>query len=382
MFISKNGFLITDVYKDLKSSLASHDYERSCYWSVELIVSGEAKPMIHWLIALIATDYITTNGFLYEFVYNKIAYIYSEKYKWKTSLAVKKTFAELVTILAKEEQTTTSFYKTTAGNFKTFIDSLHFYAPKEYRELKDNLPFFIGNEVFSLVSYLYEFMLNGDTKNVFKILYFISSKGVLHECETIDIVADIKKNKNDSVWLLWKVLFIFIHRPPIDDMVIKYVTSLYNIFSFEYSKKVRIERINLLFVAYVVCVKRKAVSVYNLYDNLVATAGNQIHVLYEDALKNEIIQKQVEKEEKKVAKKRETVRKKTKSTSTPEQIKALEEKIKYFYVLTYKAPSQCQYAPTREPLSLANNALKVINVKQDTYSSSNDQSSGLAIEKI
>ena len=360
MFVSKNGYMIPEIYSDLKSSMSNHDYERTCHWAVELTVSGQLKNLISWLIECVCNEYINTNVSFYKFIIEKIINLEAEKYNWKRTTTVKTTIAELITCIANEELSPTIFYKPSAGNFKTYVESLHFYSSKEFPELKNELSFFHGQDIYTTVSHLYEFMLEGQIKNVFKILHYIIMKPSIPECETLDIVSNVKRNRNDSIWLLWKILLIFTKRPPFDNLVTNYIENLFFIFSYDFSKKLRRERMNILFVGYLVCVKKKQIFSNNVYNNIVASAGMNINILFDEALKVESVKKSVNKTENTSTKND----KKVKTKMTPEEIEELNQKMKYFYVMTYKSPTSMKtlYKPSN---TNANSMfMKVINVNE------------------
>lgn len=337
--VSKSGFIIKDVYVDLEKSMSTQNHVRTCHLTAELVCSGEIRTLTSWVISLICNRYIGTNSFILEFASKRLLTIQKERYQWK-NMDVRISMCVLLLLLSKEEMTTSQFYKVESYTKETkeFVESLFFKVPKSFRELRDNLSYVVENDVyFTVVRYMYELMLKNDIKNVFKIMHFILQSKKIDECETLDIVHDVKKSKNDPVWLLWKVLFIFAERPPTNSTTILYIQNAFNIFSFEYNRKIRNERLNLLFVCYIICVRRKEIVYLDTYDNFIKGAASKIGIIYDELVEKETRLKQAAQE--KIKKdKQEKVKKeiKIKSNLTPEEQQELDKKMKAFFVLTYQ----------------------------------------------
>lgn len=349
MFVSKNGYIIQDIYKDLKQAMEQHDHERACHWSVELIVSGELKNLISCLISLISTHYVTTNVLFYEFISQKLQILSENKFKWKVDV-VKTAMAELIVCLSKEQSTNTNFYKAVDGNYREFVDSLSLFPMKTFHELDDYFTFFHGKELYSCIHHLYDFMLRSDTKSALKIVHYILAKSTIPECETLKLSIQVGKCKNDSVWLLWEVIFMFLLRAEIQSSLRIYVHHLFYMYCFEYQKKHKQERANLLCVAFVVCIKKKPIQTMNVYNDLVAHASKHIHILYEESQGHDKTQDGASSESfvdtsvKSVKTSSSKASKKNVSNMTEAERKALEEKIKYLFVVTYKNPNTALYS--------------------------------------
>ena len=347
--VSKSGFIVKDVYEDLKSSMATQNYVRVCHLTAELLCSGEIKHLASWLVAMISNHYVTTNAFLLRFAATRLSAVKREQFKWKSD-EVRKAVCELSLIFAKEPTTTsaTAFYKPErklSKENKTFVESQYFKPGKRFVELGDNLKYFSEDEdLFTTVCFMYEHMLKNDIKSVFKFMYHILQMKNMGACETLDIVRDVKRCKTDPVWLLWKVLFIYAERPPTDDKTKVYISSAFDIFAFDYNKQVREERLNLLFVCYLICVKRKGTSYDNTCDDVIQQACSRIHVVYEEILEKENTEKKLlraaKTDEKKVVvgKDKREREKKTTSRLSDEERKALDEKMRYLFVMTYAKP--------------------------------------------
>jgi hypothetical protein len=374
MYVSKNGFIIPEVYKDLQASLRDGNLEKCCHWMVELVVSGELKSLVNWIIMFISDEYVSTNILFYDFVVKKLNIIKDGKYNWKKSKAIKESIAEIVVCLGKQKSVRNIFFKNDQlGKQKDYVDHICLHAAKEYKEIKDVFSFFIGNSIFTVICHLYEMILRGDARNAMKVFYYIIQKGTIKECETLSVANledTISKCKNDSVWLLWQLLYLFGERPEIERGMRTYIDTIFKLFCFEYSKKIRLERMNTLFTCLVICCKRKTVSLHNVYDDFVAKAGQQIHCLFDESLKTEKLQKSIDNfgelptstkkqhEPKKVISKG----KKT-SGMTEEQKMALDEKMKYFFVLTYEKPKTELYMNTKKfDYDMGKNVSKTIDV--------------------
>lgn len=349
MYVSKNSFIIPDVYKDLLSCIESHNLEKACSWSVELIISGEIKHLLQWLIQLASHHNVTTNILFYDFLSKKIQLIKEQKYNWKKSKIVKESLAELVVCVSKnfQSQKMCFFKQENLGIQQEFIDALLIHkCPREFREVKEVFTFFVGNAIFTLICHIYDMLLRGNTKDAFRVAYFLIQKGTVKECETLSIVnvtEGIAKYKNDSIWILWQLLFVLTQRPEMQESSKTLVSRMFEIFCFDYNKKERLERANLLFTAMLICSKRKSLQFHNVYDDIVISAGKQIHLLYDDFLdktdvkpKKDTLKADIEGLGKEIKTTKTTSNSKKKSSMTPEQVQNLEEKMKYFFVLTYK----------------------------------------------
>ena len=357
--VSKSGYIIKDVYNDLMSSMETKNYVRTCHLTAELICSNELKTLTNWIISVLSNKYIGTNSFLLQFLNDRLMILRDEGFKWKNDI-VRMAVCDMFLILSKENMTTTIFYKPTGytKDIKHHIEQLYFSPQKHFVELQDNLAYVVENEIFQLICYLYEHMLKNDIKTVFKIMYFVLQKKTIDECETLDIVRDIKKYTNDPVWLLWKLLFIYASRPPTNPYTQSYIQNAFDIFKFEYNRKIRDERLNLLFVCYIICVRRKAVSYHDTYDDFISKASNKIGIVYDEILEIETEQKKMRKAKEQEDKTQ--MKEKKKGLLDPEAQKALDEKMKYLYVLTYKKQKEPVYNKTDS--SVANFPLKILDV--------------------
>lgn len=378
MIVSKNGYIIVEIYKDLKKAMMNHDFERVCNWSCELVCSGEIKNLINWIVGLCCNEYISTNSYIIKFCLSKIQTVSQAKYRWKNKV-VKEAICEILMILSKEESTSSLFYKIGA-NYQTYIDIIYHNRARQFRELQENMGFIIHNEMFVLFCYLYEFMLKNDAKAVCKIVHYIAHKANINECETLDIVRDIPKNKTDPVWALWKTLFIYLERPPINKNVDVYVKSAFELFKFEYTKKRKQERLNLIFVCFIISVRRKQINCNETYDYIVSQAVKQIEAFYDDILKNEKRTTEKKGEDKKVIPER---KKEKKSSLTYEQLNAIEKKTKYLFALTYHDTNKGQ-GPSSLTTSVFDRPYKLLDVDgvDDMFINQSQNNNRFQIEKL
>jgi hypothetical protein len=349
MLVSKSGYLLTDLYIELERSMGTHDFQRACHLSCELVSSGQLKQLIAWLVKLVSKSYITTNACLLHGISARLNAISKSKFSWKSDV-VQKSLCEVVVLLSKEVPVERCLYKK-GSIFPGFSTQLQTVATKSFPELESNMGLVVGHEVFTLVRHLYNFMLEGNIKETNKVLYQICNRSNIPECETLDMVHNfVKTCKDDAVWILWNTLFIFVNRPPCNKYVQAYVHNSFKVFAFGYTKKEKQDRLNLLFACYTVCVKRLEVSYTNTCDDLVSKASSQIQYIYDDinSIKNDNKEHErdqqhtsYEHEEKlvsivgknKASAKKTDTKKKPKSNLTPEQQRDMDEKMKYFFVI-------------------------------------------------
>jgi hypothetical protein len=387
MIVSKSGFIIKDVYDDLRQSLFSHNFVRICHLSAELVCSSQVKALLNWIISLVCNQYIVTNAYMFHFIHTKIEEIKDQGFKWK-SIEVRKAICEIVMVLAKEEQHDSVFYKKDGGSgYKEFVESLYFSRPRTYPEVDDNLQYIKESEHFMTLVHLYEYMMQNDIKSVYRILYYIIHNiKTLEECETLDIVQQVKTKsaKNDPVWVLWKLLFVYVERPPANQQTRLYVHSAFSLFCFEYNKKIRKERLNLLFACYLICVKRKQIIYENTYDDTIQSASNRIHIVYTEILEDEKRKTKLVKEQQvKEKKEKKTMKTGPKSNLTPEQLKELNEKLKYIFVTTYKKPKSQYISNVPKSFVTEKESYKVLNVSgNDLGKIEPDSSQAVEIEKL
>jgi hypothetical protein len=333
--VSKSGYIITEIYIEIKRAIECKDYERICFFSAELVCSGQIKQLVSWLICLICNQYVSTNLFMLDKIVHNLNFIESQKYKWKSE-DVREYICETLLLVSNEELNTSRFYKQNS-RYKTFINSLYIFKNKTFRELHENLGYIPHNEVYILICYMYDFILQNDIRSVFKIMYEILAKNNIDECETLDIVSDIKRNKNDAVWVLWKILFITTLRPVYNDTMRNYINRAFQLFSMDYSKKVRNDRLNILFICYVLVVKQKEIVYMDTMTDIITQSTKQVSGFYNEILRNEIEDTNVKNKviKKKVTETKQEV-KVNKSNVSEEQKRDMDHKLKYFFVLTYK----------------------------------------------
>lgn len=372
MMVSKSGYIINEIYVELRRSMMSHDYERVCYWSTELVCSGQIKQLVSWILCLCCNEYVNTNCFVSEYIVSKCNLLMNLKYKWKTD-EVRQTICNIILILSQEEPTTSRFYKQ-GSNYKTFINSLYFIKNKQFRELQDNMGYLPHNEVYVLINYLYEFMLQNDIKSVFKILYHLLLTNNVDECETLDIVRNIKRNKNDIVWALWKVLMIFTNRPPCDPIIQRYVNNSFQLFSFDYTKKIRGDRMNILFVCYLLCVKRKEVSYVDTNTDWISETSGKINELYSSILKDDDKKSASNNNpspsnnnNNKTETKKVISSKKIKNELTPEKQEQFDEKMKYFFCIAYRDNNRTNHNVQQTKNNSSERSYKELSVEDASF---------------
>lgn len=330
--------MIHEIYEALFQCMQKHQYEKVCYWSAELVCSGQVKQLITFLVNLLCTDYITLNMFTYKFVLDRLLKIQTQKYNWKNTIT-RECICEVCMVMTKESSCKTRIYYKDA-DYGSFVDSLYFKKTKHYPELEDNMGHIVQHDIYVAVLYLYEMMLEGNTKDMLKVIHYIANKRVsVPQCETLDIVNNhVKSCKQDTVWILWKVLLIYCKRPPMTRQHDAFVKHAFRVFSFNYSKKDKQNRLEILLVAYMICVKNQPVHDTSTYDKNVQAAAKQCSVVYNEILINDTNQTEPKEQKEQAGKcdnteKRQNKAANRKSNASALEDKDFEDKIKYLFVV-------------------------------------------------
>lgn len=400
MILSKSGFMIEDLFTELKGCMSRHDYEKACHISIELACSGQMGRLVSFLIGLISSDYVSTNAWLVHVICTRLQAMEEKKYSCKAHV-VRRNLVEIVVLLAQQEQEHNEFYQKETQH-TGFVNGLHFQSARHFPELEDGLGTHITKrvDVWFMLPHLYDFMLQGNIKSALKVVYALCNKNSVPECETIDIVfKTVKKNKDDAVWILWKVLLIFASRPPSAPNMITYIQSCFNIFATQYNRKDRQFRLNLLFVCYVLAVRRKEIGWADVGNDIAERAGQMVDVIYDEIIKPAAVAKSADDHDdnadpmrraKSVSMPKPKSKPKAKvpkSTLTPEQKADMDSKMKYLFVITYHNENTSVVYPKKSSAPLLPTPVKSIRVKNesglhDSKSDQHNHNSAYVIEKV
>ncbi len=376
-FVSKNGYIIHDIYGEIQNSIIQRNCEKSCYLSAELLCSGQIKKFLNWLVYKIGHDYITLNAYIVQFIGQRLELIESIGFKWQNK-DIQKAICEMMILLCMERQNQVIVYKPDMDGGK-YVEALYFQRPKNFPELNDGMGLIVNNDKYIIFVYMYEFMVQGDIKSVFKIMSHIIRKcATIEECETLPLVNNIKKFKNDSVWALWQVLFIYIKRPQNTNSYLKlYLENAFKVFAFDFTRKNKTERLNVLYVCYMICVRNKSIVYSELNNDLIKKASSQIDILYNDVLNKKVVDK---------AKQPPSQKKNNKKASVSNVISnksEINDKMKYLFVCTYRNETLPMYKD-RNLYSKTDiiSEIKNLNIDNDETEIINNMQPNLFVEKL
>lgn len=277
--VTVSGYLTNEVYAELAQSIQQKNTERACCLSAEIVVSGGAKNLVDWLISLIAQNYVLANGTFFRMIANALKMTSLGGNKWKDE-RVQNGICHVIVVLCSVNSQQTVLFKRVFTD-ETFLDSLHYMNHHNYLELEESLGMLVNTELYVYFVSMYRFLVEGSSKQVFKVLDFLNNKkhSSEHYVES-SLMNPSSRGQNDVVWVCWKTLFAFCLTPNISDFTRQYVHTLYEVFSHNYTKKTKWERLNLLYLAFLVVAKRKEIPFPEVDLRIVEKACENIKDVY------------------------------------------------------------------------------------------------------
>ena len=298
---SFSGYKKCDVKKELIENLLKSRVENSCYWSAELVCSGNFMDL--WEIILLYTCkhihvgnpklpiYIDMRFNTFKAIL-KCGYVGNE-ISMRNHANIRKLFCEIISVLClstkkhsfeklkvkNEDFDMTSFSdKLKAPNVKFIEDIFSENDPKEIfiplNELSYNI--YIGNSVQAC--YWIEWIMEFESK----------CKKKKEKCEGSFRTFPPVENKyqNDIIWIIWDLL----NNKLKDDSeaLQKIMKSLLNLYCIRYAPTVKKRRVYILYYAVSLCCDRINLNTNIFKDKeLIDNVCNKVDLIYKEIKKNE-----------------------------------------------------------------------------------------------
>lgn len=265
--VTYSGFIKAEVYHDLLKSMFEKDYTRICYDITELACTkNEYQNMFCFLIEHYSKYGASSNVSVCQNIAHRMRIIDGLSRK---HLVFNPVYQKLVCELAMIVVTSCKRahpHDHVLRDQLVVVDRLEPYLYNyQFKEHPEMAVFSTttDGEVYKMLSFLYNRMRHNDGVGCTLVLNYLLNVDPRIDGVDFAYVNDIKPNlRNDIVWCLWQVLYLFINKhmkkkssgavhKMLEDMFASYIF----LYSYQYQKKFKANRINMLFHLYGLCCK-------------------------------------------------------------------------------------------------------------------------------
>lgn len=301
----------TSVMKELINSLIKNNVESSCFWSAECICSGYYVDLWN-LIINYTCEYINLanprlilliNRNLEKFkqIINDEDYILN----LRNDSNVRILFAEIFILICnsnrktkyqnlviKDNEIELNYVsnKLVAPNTDYVVKYFKLNDPKElYMSLNEFIFQLIERGNFNMVCYWYEWMVHFNN-------ICIKKKSKI-KCVVRDFIPEnLEKYNTDGLWIIWEIFFNLAEKK--GKGVLTLMENLFSLFTLKYGIKSWVTKRYIIYYAISLCIDKIDFTIQINNDmNNVKKLVNNIHVMYGEIKKNEVIIKEKTKEE-------------------------------------------------------------------------------------
>lgn len=294
-FTTHSGFLKLEVYKELDTAIEEQNYEKACYLSAELACTrGEIAPLLdHMLGGVMSKQYLSSNAWMLLQVAGSIALVRTlPKRDMHVNPAFQKALCELVISISMQGKRNHSDMATQLGTIE-YHESVE---PLLYQFQDTPIPVLeaifqnkVSNELLKMFKLLFWLILHKKSTHAMQVAAYLmqSKEYFVDDLSYHEIDDSIKKaSRKDIVWYIWRLLLIFVSaKKDMKPEVGHYIRSALALYIFQFKKRVRQDRINLLYFAVFVASARQGKNrPPNFYERLAKEAASQIGIVYHDIL--------------------------------------------------------------------------------------------------
>lgn len=290
-----SGYLKMEVYKELETSMEEQHYEKVCYLTAELACTkGEIANLLDYLLGdLLCRYYLSSNAWVLHHTAETLKVIrILPKRDLHTNPGFQKALCEMALGIATHGKRASH---DVAAQLKTvtYHDAVEpllcQYQDGPIPAVESALQNKVSNELLKLLKLFFWLMLNKKSTQAMQVASFMlqSKEYFVDELVYKEIEEAIKKaHRKDVVWYIWKLLLIFTTaKKDLKPEVVTYVQSALAVYIYQFKKRVRQQRVNLLYFAImVVCQRNAKVRVPSVYEPLAKDAVSQIGIVYRDLL--------------------------------------------------------------------------------------------------
>jgi hypothetical protein len=303
--VTFSGFKREDVGKEYIDSLLNDKLEESCYWTAELICSGNFNILWASILQFMSIHINILNPKLPIFISNHFdsfkaiingGYI-GHELMLRNNEHIRKLFGEITCTLclSKKKQASQKITVDKNNAFSLLENSNKLKATnieyiQEYFTSGDAKDIFVALNEFT-------YHISSDSNNSLEAFYWI--EWLLHydsqkkkqkqsiECSTRNISNVMDKYKKDYIWLVWEIIIDHSTKDKLTELIVQ---SLLNLFSIHYTSAIKKKRKHILFfaVSLIIDIYDTTIPIVNpRYTALFSKITNNSDTIYAQIKKNE-----------------------------------------------------------------------------------------------
>lgn len=255
----------TDVITALQKALITGNFEESCHWSMELLISGQVSEVWLKLINVLAKNINISNPYLPAFFYSRynrfihINRVYSEdntNLEIRNNQMVRNLLAEVITLISlSDKKAINTQHKITSNDFHIdFFKSQLVFSdnnivddmikdddPPEIRLVANELAFALQTLNYNKCSYWVNWLFEWEKAN--------SKHSNKFQCAIREKKYIKPQFCSDFVWIIWDILFNEVNARPDSKLLYSQIEALYEMYCFEFSPTNKRKKMNLIFAA-------------------------------------------------------------------------------------------------------------------------------------
>jgi len=297
-----SGYMKSEVVQKLNKCLLNDLIEESCFWSIELIISGYIEKVIEKILGIYNKYVHVNNPKLSEYFFNKyeilLKIIKNDYYKLnqlniRNNQIIRNYISELISIIClskKDKPLKLVSIKPEEFNINHIKDNFKANNNLLSDIIKDGDP----GEVRIILNEFYYSLIN---KNYKECIYWLSW---MVEWSKINI----KKNKRynigfrqikgidkllcyNVIWIFWEVILKYTYKRD-NDVITSQIMSMYRFFKYDFKSGYLARRIMYIIhaIKYLTTSFSLEQKIINNYGTFIQACGN-INYIYKDLKKNE-----------------------------------------------------------------------------------------------